>query len=177
MVANFPTPKRVLEIYNPTKQDILLQHHEGKAIRNEKSPRIFELEEMFNDNGETALMLLEITLKDLSDFSTGDLAPEQIFSTAKIIKATYPYMRLSELLLFGLWYKQGKLTKEGVWISPAVVMGAMNTYHRLKHDVEYDYIQQTKIKEEDRVEMDFETFKKLRPEHAKNIERLINGNI
>ena len=88
-------------------------------------PTLKMLDEAYG--GEASKSWLYAEIVNLNEFCgcAGKMSDEQIYEIARLVTATYPYLKLSELLLFFGWLKIGRYGRFYGNIDPMIITQAL----------------------------------------------------
>lgn len=113
-------------------------------------PTLADIDSAYHSNmSRTMLMAL---LSDLNEFcgSRAKMSDTQIEECAEIVVYTYPHLKISELGMFFLWFKQAKYGKFYGCVDPLLVMDALRMFMLDRDEQKYKFYQEEqKIREEE----------------------------
>lgn len=126
--------ERFLKTFNPSEQARFC----ATPARRERcvigtAPTLEQLSETYGNGASEAWLVPQ--LLNLSEFCgcKGKLSREQIEETARMIASDNPHRKVTELMLFFFWFKQGRYGKFYGSVDPMVIMEALNEF--VLHDI------------------------------------------
>lgn len=123
IVKRYGNSAQLLAIFNPAKQ--LEYTRDESRVYGGKAPAIALVGKTYGP--AVAEVWLEIQLNDLSEFSgcKGKITDNQMAETAAIIRQTYGYMNMAEIMLFFQKMKRGEYGKFYGSVDPMTILSAM----------------------------------------------------
>lgn len=143
----YKTSKNFLALFNPDMQydycANLQRCYMGKA------PTLTVVNEAFGKNITETWLAIQI--QNLSEFSgvRDKIDTTQIDMLAKVIIATFPYLKVTELMHFFLLFKSGKFGKFYGVVDGLVITEALQDFCRERNDMIYQFEQEEHKRKEE----------------------------
>lgn len=129
-LSKYPTAESLMAAYSPDRQALFSQFPE-RCVTGD-SPTLSEMARLYGANEAEAWV--EIQVRDISEFSGAKekLRIPQITETARVVCASYYFMKLSEVMLFFFQLKGGTYGKFYGAVDPMTITQALRSFAKYR---------------------------------------------